>query len=92
MKRPCIHLHRLIALAHVGIVCCLFYSAWAEAAGSVLANADLHYRQKSYAAALKGYRAAQKARQVPEKRTNEILYRITEALGKTRQWDAALAK
>ena len=63
-----------------------------RAGADTLSSADTHFRRQSYAAALKEYRAALKSRQVPAERSNEIDYRIAVALGKTHQWDQALAQ
>ncbi|HLK61513.1 MAG TPA: alpha-2-macroglobulin family protein, partial [Chthonomonadaceae bacterium] len=60
------------------------------AGGSTLSDADKHFAQKSYAAALKEYQAAQKAGQVPDARKDEVAYRIAVSLGKSEQWDRAL--
>jgi alpha-2-macroglobulin len=65
--------------------------AHGAADGRMLAAADLHYRQKSYSAALREYRAALKSGAVPARRADEVEYRIAAALGKTHQWDRALA-
>src|ERR1051325_2281145 len=55
-----------------------------------LQQADLKYRQKSYALALKGYEQALKNGSVPAERRDEVAYRIAVSLGKTEQWDRAL--
>src|SRR5262245_33478953 len=57
-----------------------------------LAQADRSFLQKSYAAALKGYERAGKAGQVPTTRKDEVAYRIAVCLGKSQQWDRALAR
>ena len=63
-----------------------------RAGADTLSSADTRFRQKSYAAALREYRASLKSKQVPLARLNEIEYRIAVALGKTHQWDQALAE
>src|SRR5579871_1506341 len=62
----------------------------AQPARMTLAEADRHFAQKSYAAALQGYQAALQAGAVPAGRREEIAYRVAVALGKTKQWDRAL--
>ncbi|HLJ54821.1 MAG TPA: MG2 domain-containing protein [Chthonomonadaceae bacterium] len=63
----------------------------AAAAGSALIAADKHYAQHSYRAALGEYRAALSGGGIPAARRTEVEYRIAVSLGRTRQWDEALA-
>ena len=57
-----------------------------------LGAADKNYALQSYAKALKTYEALQKANAVPAIRQDDIAYRVVVSLGKTQQWDRALAE
>ncbi len=80
------------AFAVVGSLAHLLLAAvGARADAPPLARADLHYSQHSYAAALKEYASALKAGSVPAGRLDEVGDRIAVSLGKTHQWDRAMA-
>src|SRR4051794_38958049 len=57
-----------------------------------LSDADKLYAEKSYADALKAYETLQSDRAVPPARADDVAYRIAVSLGKTQQWDRALAQ
>ena len=57
-----------------------------------LADADRLYAEKSYADALKAYELLLRDRAVPEARKDEVAFRVAVSLGKTQQWDRALAQ
>ena len=81
------------------LILCLAAAGSAVVARSVhqrtanpLVEGDRLYREKSFAGALKSYEAAAKAGRVPRARRQEIRYRIAVCLGRTEQWDRALAE
>src|SRR5437016_6100623 len=83
---------------YVGWITALFtlglglYGFAAQERAVGLADADRLYNEKSYAGALKEYERRLQAGEVPGGRRDEVQYRIVVALGKTKQWDRALAQ
>src|SRR5262245_37711576 len=57
-----------------------------------LAEADRLYGEKSYTGALKAYETLLVSGRITGERLDEIQYRIAVCLGKTKQWDRALAE
>ena len=55
-----------------------------------LKDADRHFKEKSYAIALKEYEAALKSGQVAANRKDEIAYRILVSESRSEQWDRAV--
>src|SRR5262245_38469845 len=66
--------------------------AWAQEARvrTVLEAADRSFQEKSYAAALRGYRQALAAGVDLGLRREEAEYRLAVSLGKAEQWDEAV--
>src|SRR5262249_20973379 len=84
-------MNRLRCLSAALTLCTILLPGAARPARQqTLAEADRHYDEKSYGAALEGYRSLEKAGAVPSLRRDEIGYRITVCLGKTKKWDEAL--
>ncbi|MBV9468798.1 MAG: hypothetical protein JOZ57_06095, partial [Abitibacteriaceae bacterium] len=59
-----------------------------EITANVLQQAEAAWTEKSYARALSLYREALKTASVPD--SDEVEFRIAQALGETKQWDAAI--
>src|SRR2546426_445321 len=68
------------------------FDATALAAQATLADADRLYAEKSFAKALKVYEPLLNAGAVPEGRRDEVRYRVCVCLGRSEQWDRALAE
>ncbi|HEX8235004.1 MAG TPA: MG2 domain-containing protein [Abditibacteriaceae bacterium] len=83
----------LRVLALVGLVTMLLCMTPANAQGtkkmSVLQQADAAWNEKSYARALEMYRKALQGGRLADR--DEVEFRIAVSLGKTEQWDAAIA-
>jgi uncharacterized protein YfaS (alpha-2-macroglobulin family) len=87
VRRAALYLLLTLMAAGVGLA-----GLAAQARQATPAEADRLYREQSYAAALQRYEQLQKAGTIPAARRDEVQYRVAVCLGKTKQWDRALAQ